>query len=104
METEMNLRAWYNRRMMHESGADCFIEENKMKMNKAEYQAAKAAIFAKPPNETFVLIDSIDMSDECVAAFRNGDAQRFYELLCEEARLRAWWRFLHDNDIHGWTK
>lgn len=27
----MNLRTWYNRRMLHESGADCFItEENEM--------------------------------------------------------------------------
>jgi len=32
-ESEMNLRAWYNRRMMHESGAHCFYEENEMEVN-----------------------------------------------------------------------
>jgi hypothetical protein len=33
MEAEMNLRAWYNSRALHESGADCFYEEEAMELN-----------------------------------------------------------------------
>lgn len=71
----------------------------KMTMTRETYAAAKAAIYEQAPNEAMVLLDSTEMSDEAIQAWRTGDAETFMKELQSIARDRAWSSFCADHRV-----